>query len=150
MVQKILNESGSNFLIKHKTNGEQIINCDYTVEANDFELRNIDGADYFFALENNFLILDNGTDGSTRSLIVYDLSSQKKVFTSIYFGVTDINENQVTYWTKSDLKPSKNNCSNLNEYLANGGSAVIQKKIILNLNSLVKQDIGEVRCSYSE
>jgi len=146
VIQKSLSDSvGSNILIKYKTNPNQNFSCAYTVAGGDFEIKNV-LAEYFLAFTDNFLVLDSGTAPEPRGLVVYDLRSRKIVFTDSYAKPVTVAGDSITYLSKTDRKPTLQNCPNLNDYTKNGLGAVIMSKVTVNLLSLDKKDMGESEC----
>ena len=146
VVTKSLSDSvGSDILIKYKTNKNQNFACSYTVEKNDFEIKNVQ-AEYFLTFTDNFLVLDSGTAPEPRGLIVYDLRSRKIVFTDSYAKPVQVKGDSITYFSKTDQKPTIKNCSSLNDYIKNGLGAVIMSKVTVDLSSLNKKSTGVTEC----
>lgn len=145
----------SDFLVKYKTDKDQVIPCDYLVAEGDFEIKNQD-ATYFLALTDNFLILDVGTAPPPRVLMVYNLGSREKVYTDQYsyypFDSFKVLNDTITYWTPTDEKVTKDNCPEFYELykLYGYGVAEIEAYVILNLVDLTKEELGEHRCSYRQ
>lgn len=137
---------GTNHLVKFKANENQNFDCKYVVENGDFEIKN-EWAEYTLALENNFLILDSGTGPDPRGLIIYNLSSRKKVYTDEYFQPTLIQNNTINYWSPTSQKATNENCPKLNEYASSGLGAGIDSHVVLDLLTLSKKELGEYRCS---
>ena len=142
----VVNNPGSDVLVKYKTNVNQTIPCNYSVEKNDFELKNIGGADYFMAFEGKFLIMDSGTGVDNRGITVYDLSKQKEVFSDEYSsGEPVIENNTITYWINTNEPTTIQNCPKL--YNSGG---VIVSQTLFDLSTLIKKDLGNERCVYQE
>jgi len=137
---------GSDFLVKYKTSEDQTISCKYVVEKTNFEIKD-QGPAYFFALTDNFLILDYGTAPPPRTLIVYDLNSRKEVYTDSYSAPFSILNDVITYWSPIEEKATNENCPGLSEYTANWFGAAIEAHVSVNLSNLVKKELGEYRCS---
>jgi len=137
---------GSDFLVKYKTNKDQIIPCGYIVEKTDFELKN-QAATFFLALTDNFLILDRGTAPPPRVFIVYNLNTRKEVYTGSYSTPTSIKNDVFTYWRPTNEKTTNENCPKLSEYTVNGLGAEIEAYVSIDLSNLVKKESGEYRCS---
>jgi len=106
-----------------------------------------DEATYFIALENNFLILDQGTAPDPRGLIVYDLNINKKIYSDRYSKPIEVKNNTITYWSPIDTKVTKENCPESIEWAKNWLGAGMESHIILNLSDLSKKESGEYRCS---
>lgn len=138
--------SVSDFLVKYKTDKDQVIPCDYIVAEGDFEIKNQD-ATYFLALTDNFLLLDRGTAPPPRILIVYDLINREKVYTAKYSSHPSISNDTITYWTPTDEKVTEDNCPEINEFLGRSLGAEIEAYVTLNLTDLTKEESGEYRCS---
>ena len=139
-------ETGSDVLVKYKTNKNEKIPCNYIVEKNDFELKNKYSADYFLAIEDKFLIMDSGTAVNNRGLFIYDLSTQNEVFHDLYsYGRPIIKDNTVTYWINTQKPVTIENCPNL----YNSGGAFLSQ-VSLDLGTLNKKDLGEEQCIYQE
>jgi hypothetical protein len=137
---------GSDFLIKSKSSEDQIIPCEYVVESGDFEIKS-ENPDYVLALENNFLILDEGTGPGPRGLIVYDLSIRKKIYEDMYLEPVTFQNNSMNYWTGTTKKVTEENCPEFKELKANGLGAAIEARVSLDLSSLSKKETREFRCS---
>lgn len=145
-IQKNLDPNvGSNILIKYKNNPDQDFPCTYTVANSDFEIKNI-SAEYFLTFTDNFLVLDSGTAPPPRGLIVYDLRSQNKVMSDTYTKPVIVEGDNITYFSKTSIKPNLQNCSDLENYLQNGLGAVIMSKVTVDLLTLQKKDLGITEC----
>jgi hypothetical protein len=145
-IQKSLSDSvGSNILIKYKTNPNQSFPCTYTVTSSDFEIQNV-LAEYFLMFTDNFLVLDSGTAPPPRGLIVYDLNSRNKIFIDIYTKPVTVTGDNITYFSKTSIEPTIQNCPSLKDYTENSLGAVIISKVTVNLSSLDKKDLGITEC----
>ncbi|MFA7309750.1 MAG: hypothetical protein WC050_02490 [Candidatus Paceibacterota bacterium] len=146
VVQKSLADSvGSNILVKYKASLDQELPCAYTVENGDFEIRNV-VAEYFLTFTDNFLVLDSGTAPPPRGLVVYDLRSRARVFTDTYARPVTVTGDTIEYLSKTNQKPTLQNCPNLDDYTTSGLGAVIMSKVSVDLNSLNKTRSGEIEC----
>lgn len=152
VVSKSLSGKGTDILIKYK-NSNKNITCDYKVEGTDFEIKDNGNSEYFYAISKNLLILDSGTGPSNRGIIIYNLDSRKKVFNDIYNPdgvsniIVDTEKNTMTYWSPNLNQPvTKQNCS----LAQNSLNRVIVSHIFLDLSTLVKKDLGENKCVYSQ
>ena len=142
----IINNPGSDLLIKYKTSVGKKIPCNYSIGKNDFELKNNGGANYFMAFEGKFLIMDSGTAVNNRDITVYDLSKQNKVFSDQYSsGDPVIKNNTITYWTNTKELTTIKNCPQL----YNSGGAIVSQTLF-DLSTLTKKDLGNKRCIYQE
>ncbi len=147
--KRLINSGGSDILVKYKKTKDQKYSCEYLASNSDFQIKN-EWAEYVFALENNFLILDSGTGPPPRGLIVYDLTSRKKVFTDSYSNPIAISSNTVTYWSPINTKPDETNCPKITEYTSDGLGAEIETHVVLTLSTLNRTYLGEYRCSATQ
>ncbi len=136
---------GSDILVKNKTAPTQVVPCEYRVGAGDFEIKNAD-AQYFLAFTDNFMLIDQGTAPEPRGLIIYDLRTQKQVFMDSYAKPVDVVGDSITYLSKTNIKPTTQNCPDLKTYTENGLGAVIMSRVTLNLLTLSKKDLGQPQC----
>ena len=142
----------SDFLVKYKTDKDQVIPCDYIVAEGDFEIKNQE-ATYFLALTDNFLLLDRGTAPPPRTLTAYDLNSRKEVYNDQYSyrPPVSVSGDNITYWSPIDEEVTEDNCPEFYElYKLYSGSAEIEAYVTLNLVDLTKEELGEYRCSYRQ
>ncbi len=146
LIQKSLADSvGSDILVKYKTSPAQNIPCAYAAASGDFEIPNV-SAEYFLTFTDNFLVLDSGTEPLPRGLIAYDLRSRQIVFTDTYAQSVEVAGDTITYFSKTNQKPTAQNCPDLNTYTTNGLGAVIMSKVTVDLNLLTKNDTGATEC----
>jgi len=136
---------GSNILVKYKTSPTQNFSCKYEVASGDFELKNLE-AEYFLAFTDNFLLIDKGTAPEPRGLVVYDLRTKKQVFTDSYAKPVDVVGDSITYFAKTSIKPTTQNCPDLKTYTSNGLGAVIMSKVTVNLSTLTKKYLNQQEC----
>jgi hypothetical protein len=144
----LIAKDGANNVVKYKTDVNQNIPCEYTVEKNDFEFGN--GAEYFMGFDGKFLLTDSGTGPGCRGLAVYNLDTKKIIYHDSYCLPVTMDGDTISYWTPSKIKPDNTNCPDLSTYLHETGSAEIESHVSLNLNTLVKKDLGELRCSETQ
>ena len=140
---------GTDILVKYKSSSSQNISCEYLKKDKDFEIKD-EGAVYVMALENNFLILDEGTGPFPRGLIIYDLSSRKKVLEDSYSEPVNIKNNIINYWTETTIKANEENCSTYKVNKANFLGSAIETRVSLDLLTLVTKELGEYRCSATQ
>lgn len=146
--------AGEDILVKYKTGENYKINCEYLKEDNDFELLNTllgisSYSQYFLSINDNLLIIDEGT-GTNRSFKIYDLEKREKIFSDGYSGGSlDLQDGVLSYWHKTKDVPNKLNCAKLDEYNKMGG-AKIEAKISLDTSNPKDREINEFRCSYQE
>ncbi|MFA6315322.1 MAG: hypothetical protein WC648_03080 [Candidatus Paceibacterota bacterium] len=147
VITKDLSDSvGSNILVKYKKENSQKFDCTYTVEKDDFELKNA-VAEYLMTIEGNFLITDAGTGPGPRGIQIYDLNFKKEVFKSVYSSPIEIKDGLITYWKPTNEAVTKNNCPKLDEYTASGLGVGIESHVALTLSTLSQRDLSEKRCS---
>ena len=142
-------EIGTNFLVKNLASIDSDNSCKYKVESNYFEIKNND-AEYFLALTDNFLILDSGTAPYPRELIVYDLRTRKEVFSGSYSIPVQTIRDTITYWGKSNIIPTVDNCYDFNKYKSSGLGLIIENEVTLDLVTLKKEVSNNVRCSATQ
>ena len=140
---------GIDILVKYKSSSSQNISCEYLKNDKDFEIKD-EGAAYIMALENNFLILDEGTGPFPRGLIIYDLSSRKKVLEDSYLEPVNIKNNIINYWTETTINANEENCSTYKLNEENFMGSAIETRVSLDLLTLVKKELGEYRCSATQ
>ena len=137
---------GSNILIKKKSSSNQSITCEYTPAYGDFQITD-EFADYVLALENNLLILDEGTGPSPRGLVIYNLDTSKKVYTGIYSTPIDIENNSIYYWSGTKTPVTTENCPDSKEWEKDGLGSAIEEYVSLDLTTLTETKLGQFRCS---
>lgn len=145
-IEKSLAESaGSDILIKYKTSSDQNVACEYVVTDGDFERKNV-LAEYFLVFTDNFLILDKGTAPEPRGLITYDLRSREIVFTDSYAKPVVVEGDSITYFSKTERKPTARDCPDMDDYTSKGLGRVIMSKVTVDLLSFTKKDSGVIKC----
>lgn len=137
---------GSDTLVKYKVTADAQFPCRYVVAQEDFEIKN-GSAEYFLAITNHFLIFDSGTAPDPRVMIVYDLSKRAKIYTDKYSKPTLTKDSLVSYWTPTDKKVTITNCPKMNEYISGGLGVGIDAYVTLDMNTLIKKESGEYRCT---
>lgn len=145
IVESIANSVGSNFLIKHKTENNQQINCKYIIEKNDFEIKN-KLAEYYLGLENDFLLIDSGTAPPPRDLIIYNLEKKQRVFSGSYSPPTEIGNNSIEYWKPIPSEVTQANCPNKDYYEGAGLGIEIEEHVRLELTDLNEISLDDYRC----
>lgn len=165
---------GSDIIVKEKENPDQIIPCMSTTTENDFVVGRMgstklntqeteaetkarqealggdEDADYFLTLTSHFLILDRGTAPDPRTLVVYDLTTNKKVYIDSYAKPFAVNGSIVTYWSPLEGDVTTENCSDKSTFTLQGLSAVREGYVSLDLATLMKKSTGETRCVASQ
>lgn len=148
VVQKQKADSvGTDILVKYKKSEEEEVACSYKVGQGDYEIANGDGAQYLYAITNNFLITDNGTAPDPRGLVVFDLNKRKEIFTDQYSKPLNVDGTTVTYWATSKKTPTAENCPDLASYQSNGLTAAIETEVSVEISTLTKKDLGKERCA---
>jgi hypothetical protein len=72
------------------------INAGENINANGFEIKNIDAYN-FAGVHKNFIIIDNGTGTNKREVLIYDVTKKIQVFKSVYEGDLKIENNKLYY-----------------------------------------------------
>lgn len=137
----------TDFLIKTKTDANQNISCEYNVNQGDFEIKD-QIATLFYALTDNFLMLDTGTAPPPRALTVYNLNTFKEIFNdSFYYNdFVSYDNDVIQYWSPTTRQVTIDNCPKLfSEYY---GSGIIDMRVNVDLSTLVREELGETRCHY--
>jgi hypothetical protein len=116
---------GTDFIIK-KNGSKRGASCDLVIGGSDFELSNED-AEYFMAIHGHLLILDSGTGPDPRRFIVWDLRSQKKVFSGAYSGPYIVENGVIKYWLETD-EATEHNCPSFKLNLAIGLSSAMETR----------------------
>lgn len=128
------NSVAENILVKYKKDSNQTIACTYTVDKNDFEITN-EYPQFVIALENNFLIVDNGTGPDSRPFLIYDLNTRKMVLEDSYISTVVTKNNRLEYWTPEDKLVAIEKCPQP----AGGLSAGVDSYVQLDLSTLKKR-----------
>jgi hypothetical protein len=134
---------GTDFLVMKNMPG---MPCEYTATSDSFEISNADEADYFLALTGHYLVLDEGTGPDPRGLIVYDLNAKEKVYSGQYAKPFSAEGDKLTFWLPTTDVPTADNCPDLAQYTQNGLGAIIEAQTTLDLSTLSKVSLGEMRC----
>jgi hypothetical protein len=100
----------------------------------------------FLGLEDNYLILDNGTAPYPRGLSIFDLNTEQLVYSDQYSEPLIISNSTVSYWSPVDKKVSESNCPKLIDWEAYGFDVGIESYVTIHLNNLSKNYSGEYRC----
>lgn len=137
--------TGNPFLVKSKFRQDHPIPCTYSIEKGDFEVPS-KGAEYFFALENEFLYLDKGT-GPYRRLIVWNLNDRKEVFSSGFTSITKMDSTHIWYWNYTG-DANESNCPEKKEWEKSGLGAAIETHIRLSKSDFSVFHTSETRCTH--
>jgi hypothetical protein len=148
IVEGSTGQVGTNFLVKYKRQKGKPPVCKYVVNPGDFEIRN-EEAEYFLGLQGNLLILDSGTGPDHRGLIIWDLSTKKKVYTGKYSSEEDepkIKPGYMEFWLETG-RATDENCPKAKEWRANGLGAAIETWVRLDLSDFTLTKSSKTRCS---
>ena len=111
-------------------------------------LEDKDQPQYFFALYENYLILDSGTSASQREMLVYDIKSGNKIFETDYFPWEDwlvLEGNNITFYKKIDESAywELPDCQNEydNGYIGSYWYTIWEDQV---------NDLGDIQCAYFE
>jgi hypothetical protein len=147
--QEILNENGAGgfsvenvIVVKFKKDQNQHFECTFTLDKDDFEIRD-EYPQFVIALENNFLIVDNGTGPDMRPYLVYNLNAREIVFDDSYVGKVNAQDKRLEYWTPEDNLALIKNCPQP----TGGLGAGVDSRVQLDLSTLTKKSLNEYRCS---
>jgi len=140
-------EVGTNFLIKYKSTGTEVISCKYIIEKDDFEIKN-KWTEYFTAIHEDFLFLNSGGNpGGSLGLIIWDLKRRKKVFTGSYASKIDFSKpGFIEYWMETG-DANRKNCPKYDYWRSTGNPSVIETKVTLNLSDFSVLRSSQTRCS---
>ncbi len=141
----LIDSVGSDYLIKYKDSEKDVFECEYNFENGDFEIKN-GYAQYILALEDDFLIFDQGTGPEPRLLIVYDLAKKEKVYENLYSKPISIEDNTISFWATTDDLVTKENCPRLEEMKRDGFGSIIETRVSLDLQNLIVEGLGEYQC----
>jgi len=111
-------------------------------------LEDKDQPQYFFALYENYLILDSGTSASQREMLVYDIKSGNKIFETDYFPWEDwlvLEGNNINFYKKIDESAYWELPDCQNEY--DNGYIGSYWYIIWEDQA---NDLGDIQCAYFE
>jgi hypothetical protein len=138
-------KTGSDLLIKYKSNSSGKFTCHYLPGQGDFEIRN-EWAEYFAGLKGDLLILDSTTGPGPSGLVIWDLKKRKKVYEDSWSDPEESKDNSLVYWTETG-EATDNNCPELKQWKSDGLEAAIETKVVLNLSNFKISKTKETRCS---
>ncbi len=144
IVEGATGEVGTNFLVKYKIQPSQKIQCKYTIEKGDFEIKN-EWAEYFMALQGDLLILDSGTGPDPRGLIIWNLRNRKKVYTGSYSEPYEIHLGYLEFWAETG-KANDDNCPERKEWESDGLGSAIETRVRLDLSDFSVVKSSQTRC----
>ncbi len=138
---------GTDYLIKHVTGQENNPPCVFNAKYFEYATTSW----YFKGVMSNMLIMDVGTTAGIRGLLIYNLDTQKEVFSDEYEDLhLSFEKNTISYLSPIDEKADVKNCTEFNENTSNGFKSFILTHIVLSLNDFSRKDLGEHICSASE
>lgn len=137
---------GTDILVKYITATDTVPTCAYAPGVGDYAISGTNTAQYFLGLENNFLLLDNGTAPPPRGLTIFDLSTRKKAFQDKYSGPVMAQHNTVEYWSPTDISVTQANCPDKDVFAQQGLGAVLEERVSLNLSTMTKNPLGQIQC----
>jgi hypothetical protein len=120
--------------------------CAYAPGSDTWEIPN-EWAEYFFALEGAFLVLDSGTGPDPRGLQVWDLDARQIAFGAAASDLWMPAPDTLAYWAEVSAPPDAASCPERAAYEARGLGAALEQEIRLALAGLVPRPTGAVRCS---
>lgn len=147
VISEYLTQSvGSDIWIKLRPKGNRTGSwCDKTQGSLFMAIKN-EGAEYFFGLIEDYVILDSGTGPGTRGFYVYDLKKKSKVYEGNYSDfVTADPGTSLTYWMETGVA-NQGNCKEYNRWRIEVGGAAIERKVRLNLKTFRLDHMKETRC----
>jgi len=106
-----------------------------------------DGAIYFEALIDHYVILDEGT-GPDRIMIIYDLKNQNIVFESGYCGVLEFNDSKIEFKDQVEISNEQAKPECPQELLDIGYGIGYSEKLIFDLTTLKLERTGIYECQY--
>ena len=125
----------------------------YVYDQNDKLVLSLDDKDepqYFFALYEDYIILDSGTSASQRDMLVFNIKSWEKVFQTEYFpweyGLV-LNDNNIEFYKKISesmyWEYTLPQCEGEydNGYIENYGYTIWEDQA---------NDLGDIQCAYFE
>jgi len=138
-------KTGTDFLVKYKSNPGEKPACTYAPGNNHFEIRN-EWAEYFAGLKDDLLVLDSTTGPGPSGLVIWDLRKRKKVYVGSWSDSEGFRDHSLVYWTETG-EATPDNCPELERWKSNGLEGAIETKVILNLSNFQMSQTPETRCS---
>lgn len=145
VAKEVKGRTGTDFLIKTKSNPEEKVPCQYSIGNSDFELKN-EWAEYFAGLKGDLLILDSTTGPGPSGLTIWDLKKRRKVYEGSWSDPEESTNDSLVYWMETG-EANDTNCPGLKHWKANGLGAAIETKVILSLTNFKISKTQERRCS---
>lgn len=132
------------FLVKALKDGQRKTPCVYSVEKNDFVIKNENES--FLAFHGDLLLLDSGTGPDGRYLIIWNLANRKKVYEGDYSEPYEIKSDTITFWRESGEANNKN-CPARKKWEKQGFGAAIETQVTLDLRDLHLTTSPRTRCN---
>jgi hypothetical protein len=145
IAKEVQGSTGTDFLIKYKSNPREKLICNYVPGTGNFEIKN-EWAEYFAGLKNDLLILDSTTGPGPSGLVIWDLAKRKKVYEGSWSDPEASKNDSLVYWLETgEATPA--NCPELENWKSQGLEAAIETKVILNLSNFRISKTQQTRCS---
>ena len=104
-------------------------------------------SNYFHGIGGHYLFVDAGTAPEPRTYFIYDLETRQCCDTIFYSSPVSFSEDHfLTYFASTDIKPTKENCPEIDKWAERDFDVEIQEERILDLNSLTMKLTGKRRC----
>lgn len=145
IAKEVQGKTGSDLLIKYKSNSSVKFTCHYLPGQGDFEIRN-EWAEYFAGLKGDLLILDSTTGPGPSGLTIWDLKKRKKVYEGSWSDPEESRNDSLVYWAETG-EATDHNCPELKQWKSDGLEAAIETKIVLKLSNFKISKTKETRCS---
>ncbi len=145
VAKEVQGRTGTDFLIKYKSNSREKLACNYVPGNGDFEIKN-EWAEYFAGLRNDLLILDSTTGPGPSGLLIWDLTKRKKVYEGFWSDPEESKDDLLVYWMETG-EATPTNCPELEHWKSQGLEAAIETKVKLNLSNFQITKTQQTRCS---
>jgi hypothetical protein len=99
---------------------------------------------WFFAVVDNFLILDVGTGAANRNVNVFDLNKNEKVFDSQYYSTFEVEDKAIRYRKQISIEDKSKQPKCPPE-----GNGFVEEHIF-DLASMQDRTTGKIECVYFE
>ncbi len=142
--KEVQGKVGTDCLIKYKSKPDDKLPCDYTIENNDFEIKN-EWAEYFAGLKGDLLILNSTTGPGPSGLTIWDLVKRRKVYEGYWSDPEESKNDSLVFWMETG-EATYENCPELKEWKSHGLGGSIETKVILNLTNFEISKTPKRRC----
>jgi len=119
--------------------------CTFSQSETIFSVDVSNDAGWFLGLEENYLLIDNGTSAGLRGLSVYHVEMGKQLLNTRYhaeYPVTYLSEGQLSYWEEIDGEGRE--CPRVEELKMDYG---FEERVVYNLETGDIKRTGEIECS---